>query len=181
MTSYSIRNSPDVPPPQLSPTLRISTDIGPPPSLPLNQNVPTAVKETVTTNRTKQTAESLAPTTAKVAGVARSASRRSWAFGGTPRLSALLQAQGQPSNTATAFASFKCLPVDPARSRRGEAADEYAGASNCREATAYMIETIRGACADVGGAHGTDGREDSFVKEAEIVGYVSLQLVRHNG
>ncbi|KAI0032266.1 SacI homology domain-containing protein [Vararia minispora EC-137] len=168
MTSYSIRNSPDMPPPPLSPSTFVSPPgVGMPLDSPSTSVIPSI--------QVKQGApQSTVSAVAKPLALIRTSSRRSFVFG-MPRLSAILQAQGQSAETPTAFASFKALPVDSARARRGEAADECAGAANCKEAVAYMVDAIRNACADIGGAHGLDGEEASFVKEADIVGLAEAQ------
>ena len=90
------------------------------------------------------------------------------------------------------FVAFKALPIDPARSRRGTgsfeetAGDDLAGARSCREAVEVMVEAIRRACVDIGGGGGSTisagegGKDGEFVKEVDIVRYVSLpQLFFH--
>lgn len=86
-------------------------------------------------------------------------------------LSKLLSTASLAVGSNQSFAAFKVLPIDPARNRRAnggstftEPADELTGASNCKEAVDLIIESIRGACEDVGGAHG------QFVTEADVVG-----------
>jgi hypothetical protein len=71
-----------------------------------------------------------------------------------------------------AFAAFKVLPIDPARIRRAssggssayaETSDELTGASSCQEAVELMVESIRQACEDIGGAQG------EFITDADVV------------
>ena len=67
-----------------------------------------------------------------------------------------------------AFAAFKALPIDPARSRREngsffEPADELTGASNCKEAVDMMVDAIHRACMDM-----SNGGPE-FIKEGDVV------------
>jgi len=74
----------------------------------------------------------------------------------------------------TTFAAFKALPIDPARTQRGsgsfiDAADELAGAANCKEAVELIVNAIHQACQDIGAAEG------AFVTEADIVSLAEAQ------
>jgi hypothetical protein len=68
------------------------------------------------------------------------------------------------------FATFKVLPVDPARRQESmvsdchsEVEDDLAGASNCKEAADLIVDAIHRACEDFGCAHG------GFVIETDVV------------
>ncbi|KAF5386792.1 hypothetical protein D9615_001600 [Tricholomella constricta] len=90
-----------------------------------------------------------------------------------PMLSNILTNATLAAGAETTFAAFKVLPIDPARIRREsstggnfeytEAADELSGASNCREAADLIVDGIRRACEDIGGAHG------EFVTSEDVV------------
>ncbi|KZV71845.1 hypothetical protein PENSPDRAFT_650268, partial [Peniophora sp. CONT] len=184
VTSYSLRNSLDAPPPPLSPSIRDTfpsppttpkarMSFGSPPTSPSPLNPDASPKKETTT-------EASVSTPAPKPTLARALSRRSLGLGiGAPRLSNLLAGAAPAPDTKTTFAAFKALPVDPARSRRGSAfsepADELAGAATCQDAVELMINAIRGACEDIGGGHSADGRADTFVKDADIVGLAEAQ------
>ena len=75
---------------------------------------------------------------------------------------------------SVAFASFKALPIDPARARRTtgsfeETADDLSWAKNCREAVDMIVNSIQQAVADTGGKH------DGFIKEESIVTLAEAQ------
>ncbi|EMD38456.1 hypothetical protein CERSUDRAFT_113620 [Gelatoporia subvermispora B] len=74
----------------------------------------------------------------------------------------------------TAFAAFKALPIDPARTRREsgsfiEPAVEVEGAKSCKDAVDMIVDAVRQACEDFGG-----GSED-FITEADIVSVADAQ------
>lgn len=81
-----------------------------------------------------------------------------------PIFSNVLTNAALAAGAETTFAAFKVLPIDPARIRRGsstggnieymEAADELSGAANCKEAAELIVNSIRRACEDIGGARG---------------------------
>lgn len=182
VTSYSLRNSLDTPPPPLSPSVRDAfpsspttprarKSFGSPPTSPSPLKPDVSSKKEAVPEANNSTTK---PT------FARALSRRSLGLGiGAPRLSNLLAGAAPAPDTKTTFAAFKALPVDPARSRRGSAfsepADELAGAATCQDAVELMVNVIRGACEDVGGGRSIDGNTH-FVKDAEIVGCVWLPL-----
>ncbi|KZT09631.1 uncharacterized protein LAESUDRAFT_722598 [Laetiporus sulphureus 93-53] len=69
----------------------------------------------------------------------------------------LSKAAAPAAESDETFAAFKVLPIDPARTRRDtgsfiEPADELAGAASCKEAADLIVDTIRQACQDAGGA-----------------------------
>jgi len=76
------------------------------------------------------------------------------------------------------FAAFKALPIDPARTRRGDsgsstfvepaAPDEFAG--TCREAVNYMVDCIVRACIDA-----SDGDSVPVVRQEDIVSLAEAQ------
>ena len=86
------------------------------------------------------------------------------------QLSKLLSRVAEPAQASDrVFAAFKALPIDPARSRRAtgsiiEPADELSGAKNCKEAVDLMVESIIGACQDVGA-----GYQPNFIVEEAVV------------
>ncbi|VDB82776.1 unnamed protein product [Peniophora sp. CBMAI 1063] len=184
VTSYSLRNSLDTPPPPLSPSVRDAfpsppttpkarMSFGSPPTSPSPLNPDSTPKK-------ESTSEADESTSAAKPTLVRALSRRSMALGiGAPRLSNLLAGAAPAPDTKTTFAAFKALPVDPARSRRGSAfsepADELAGAATCQDAVELMVNVIRGACEDIGGGRSIEGRTDAFVKDADIVGLAEAQ------
>lgn len=72
----------------------------------------------------------------------------------------------------TSFTAFKALPMGSTHVRNGsrytEAADDLASATSCREAVDLIVDTVKRACEDIGGAPG-----DDFVFEGDIVRLVS--------
>ncbi|KAH9001323.1 SacI homology domain-containing protein [Lactarius akahatsu] len=106
------------------------------------------------------------------------------------RLSRLLSSTAPPPPSpivdgsaagTTSFAAFKALPIDPARTRRGDdgstfvepadAPEEFAGASTCREAVDHMVDCIVRACADATGG----GDSVSIVRQEDIVSLAEAQ------
>jgi hypothetical protein len=90
--------------------------------------------------------------------------------------SKLLIATTPIAGNDTAFAAFKVLPIDPARSRRQtgsfiEPADEFASAKTCRDAVDLMVDAIAHACKDAGSGH-----KDGLVLNADVVRLVQLLL-----
>lgn len=92
-----------------------------------------------------------------------------------PVLSNILTNAALAAGAETTFAAFKVLPIDPARIRRAsstggssyaEPADELSGASSCKQAVDLIVESIRKACEDIGGADG------DFVTNEDVVGCV---------
>ncbi|KAG5645593.1 hypothetical protein DXG03_005731 [Asterophora parasitica] len=96
-----------------------------------------------------------------------------------PVLSNILTNATTTEGAETTFAAFKVLLIDPARIRRGssiggnfdytEAADELSGASNCKEAADLIVDSIRSACKDIGGAHG------EFITNEDVVSLTEAQ------
>lgn len=90
-----------------------------------------------------------------------------------PPLSGILSKAAAPViESDTTFAAFKALPLDPTRTRRDsgsyiEPADELAGAANCKDAVDIIVDAIRQACQDAGGAHGELMAEEDIVSLAE--------------
>ncbi|KAI0005981.1 SacI homology domain-containing protein [Russula compacta] len=180
VTSYSLRNSVDLPAspsgPNVSPndTSGItdrSTSASPTRLRPLSplssasqRQASTSSSTTAPSNTSKATARAHAPSTVK---------RQPPPLLRTPtvaRLSRLLLSTAPPSpetstggngNAAsTSFAAFKAFPIDPARMRRegstcveSAAPDELASASTCQEAVDLVVDAIVRACADAD-AHG---------------------------
>ncbi|KAH9043290.1 SacI homology domain-containing protein [Lactarius pseudohatsudake] len=106
------------------------------------------------------------------------------------RLSRLLSSTAPPPPSpvvdgsaagTTSFAAFKALPIDPARTRRGDdgstfvepadAPEEFAGASTCREAVDHMVDCIVRACAGATGG----GDSVSIVRQEDIVSLAEAQ------
>ncbi|KAG5352348.1 hypothetical protein C0989_002730 [Termitomyces sp. Mn162] len=104
-----------------------------------------------------------------------------------PVLSNMLSNATLSPGSHTTFGSFKVLPIDPARTRREssfgssvdyiDAADELSSASNCQEAAEMIVDNIRRACEDIGGAQG------EFVKEEDVLGRSTAydKCVREDG
>ncbi|KAH0583578.1 hypothetical protein H2248_009201 [Termitomyces sp. 'cryptogamus'] len=96
-----------------------------------------------------------------------------------PVLSNMLSNATLSPGSHTTFGSFKVLPIDPARTRREssfgssvdyiDAADELSSASNCQEAAEMIVDNIRRACEDIGGAQG------EFVKKEDVVSLAEAQ------
>ncbi|CAL1705121.1 unnamed protein product [Somion occarium] len=90
-------------------------------------------------------------------------------------LSRILSNAAAPAiNDDVTFATFKVLPIDPARNRRDngsfiEPADELTGASNCKEIVDLMVQAIQKACMDVGNGH------EDFVIEEDVVSLAEAQ------
>ncbi|KAH9930723.1 SacI homology domain-containing protein [Fomitopsis serialis] len=93
-----------------------------------------------------------------------------------PTLSSLLSRAAVPiAEGDSSFVAFKMLPIDPTRMRRDtgsfiEPADELSGATNCKQATDLIVDTIRQACVEAGGAQG-----DEFIAEEDIVSLADAQ------
>jgi phosphatidylinositol 4-phosphatase len=86
-------------------------------------------------------------------------------------LSQLLSSSLLAPTSETTFAAFKALPIDPARIRRASSAATYtepdeslSDARTCKDAVDAIVESIRRACYDVGGA------DANFVTESDVVG-----------
>lgn len=98
-----------------------------------------------------------------------------------PPLSNILTNAALATSSETTFAAFKVLPIDPARMRRGsstggnveytEAADELSGASSCQEAVGLIVDCIRKAREDIGGAH------DKFVRFEDVVRWAESTFI----
>lgn len=135
VTSYSIRNSVDL-------------------SSPLGSPLPFASANRSSLNR---------PRSSMISSLTRRGSQ----------LSRILTDASLTASCEKTFAAFKVLPIDHARIRQGstlgsaysEVADELTGASNCKEATNWIVETICQACEDIGS--NPHGRR--MVKEEDIV------------
>lgn len=146
VTSYSVRSSLEVPPPS---TVR-------------PQLTGLAATRQSAINAGTMLSRSLARTKTKV-----------------PMLSNVLTNAPSAAGGETTFAAFKVLPIDPARTRSRsstgenveytEAADELNGASNCKEATELIVDSIRKACEDIGGAHG------DFITDEDVVSLAEAQ------
>ncbi|KAG6852943.1 hypothetical protein C0991_007953, partial [Blastosporella zonata] len=90
-----------------------------------------------------------------------------------PVLSNILANPVLEAGSETTFASFKVLPIDPARTRKASSfgadaeysntADELSSASNCKKAADMIVESIRRACEDIGGVN------SEFVTEEDVV------------
>ena len=134
VTSYSLRNSADMPRPSAANAVGESSQAN-----PINPTSPNSPSTIAGTSMSKPSLATL---------------RRSSSL-----LSRVLSAASHPPNSPNSrtFVAFKALPIDPARSRRGTgsfedtAGDDLAGARSCREAVGVMVEAIRRACVDVGG------------------------------
>ncbi|KZT71284.1 hypothetical protein DAEQUDRAFT_724233 [Daedalea quercina L-15889] len=93
-----------------------------------------------------------------------------------PTLSSVLSKAVVPiAEGDSSFVAFKMLPIDPTRTRRDtgsfiEPADELSSANNCKQATDLIVDTIRQACVEAGGAQG-----DDFVAEEDIVSLADAQ------
>ncbi|EPQ58006.1 hypothetical protein GLOTRDRAFT_114553 [Gloeophyllum trabeum ATCC 11539] len=90
------------------------------------------------------------------------------------KLSRVLSNAASDGSSATSYAAFKVLPLDPARTRRGsgnfeEPADDLTGATNCKEAVDLIVDAIERACKDVGNTH------DSFVVDEDVVSLADAQ------
>ncbi|KAF7440628.1 hypothetical protein PC9H_000974 [Pleurotus ostreatus] len=141
VTSYSIRNS---------------VDLSSPPGSPL----PFASANRSSLNR---------PRSSMILSLTRRGSQ----------LSRILTDASLTASCEKTFAAFKVLPIDHARIRQGstlgsaysEVADELTGASNCKEATNWIVETICQACEDIGS--NPHGRR--MVKEEDIVSLAEAQ------
>lgn len=92
--------------------------------------------------------------------------------GTTPLSKILFNPSLATDGTEKSFAAFKVLPIDPARIRRAsstggalsDTSDELTEASNCQEAVDLIVESIRKACQDIGGAHGDFVRTEDVVR-----------------
>lgn len=94
---------------------------------------------------------------------------------GTSVSSRLLEVNANEEQNAISFASFKVLPIDPARARRTtgsfeETADDLSWAKSCKEAVEIIVDTIYQAVKDIGGENG-----EKFIIDAPIVSLLEAQ------
>ncbi|PCH37867.1 hypothetical protein WOLCODRAFT_161110 [Wolfiporia cocos MD-104 SS10] len=104
----------------------------------------------------------------------RRASLPAFARKNMPLSGILSKAAAPAAESDKTYVAFKVLPIDPTRTRRDtgsfiEPADELAGAANCKEAVDLIVDTIRQAYRDAGGAQG------DFLHEEEIVSLAEAQ------
>ncbi|RDB21105.1 Phosphatidylinositide phosphatase SAC2 [Hypsizygus marmoreus] len=183
VTSYSVRNSLQLPPTPTSPMFphTVSSQANP---FPLPFPLPRPASTVSLTSSLAATRQSAINAGAKLT---RSLTRKSVGIGsgggGVKGLSSILTNAALATGAESACAAFKVLPIDPARIRRGssvgdamgdgveyiEAADELSGAKNCREAVEMIVDSIRRACEDVGGAQG------EFVADEDVVSLAEAQ------
>lgn len=175
VTSYSVRNSLEIPSPPPSP--RVSVNFRKPAS-----PVPSPLKATSFPGNSaspalhgsppkgfRETSKQLSPSPSPPHHRRPRPHSMTHKRGGSG-LSQLLSSALLPPTGETTFAAFKALPIDPARTRRASTmcyrddsdmkVDE---AANCKTAVDMIVETIQRACYDTGGANG------DFVTECDIV------------
>ncbi|KAI9466155.1 SacI homology domain-containing protein [Lactarius psammicola] len=200
VTSYSVRNSVEIPasptgPYVVSPnTPSTSKFTGSSSTSPTVQSPLSSTRPSLSPKRTSSASSSASrPRTATVVTSVSpppSVKRRPPPLlSRTPtrsRLSRLLSSTAPPPATpgagTTSFAAFKALPIDPARTHRGDdgstfvfvepaaAPDEFAGASTCREAVDHMVDSIVRACADA-----SDSDSVPVVRQKDIVSLAEAQ------
>ncbi|KAF7294817.1 hypothetical protein MIND_01019600 [Mycena indigotica] len=136
--------------------------------------------ETVSSNRV--TIKSLSAAATSSLGRLPATLGRSATNSVTARLQSLALNGGDPGNARTAYAAFKVLPIDPARTRRAsssaggyvDSAEELSGAGSCREAADLIVDAIRRACEDLGN-DGRPGHAGGLVDEEDVVGLAEAQ------
>lgn len=180
VTSYSLRNSVDLPAspsgPNVSPnnTSGItggSTSASPTRLRPLSplssapqRQASTSSSTTAPPNTNKATTRAHAPSRAKRYPPpllhTPTAALLSRLLSSTALPSPEMSTGGNGNAASTSFAAFKAFPIDPARTRRegstcveSAAPDELASVSTCQEAVDLMVDAIVRACADAH-AHG---------------------------